>query len=150
MIRGFLGFGLSLIASGVAAQTPAPAATDAKERPGFQTARPTSSTAPPASALDGQHDFDWEFGNWHTHLWRLKHPLSGSNEWLEYDGTTVVRKIWDGRANLVELEVDGPTHIEALNLRLYNPETRKWSLNLKLARFPARSSLPSRLYLLCR
>src|SRR5205823_8758785 len=28
-----------------------------------------------------------------------------------------------------ELEVDGPAHIEALNLRLYNPETHKWSLN---------------------
>src|SRR5207244_6965089 len=81
------------------------------------------------TAQDGQHDFDWEFGNWHTHLWRLKQPLSGSNEWLEYDGTTVVRKIWEGRGNLVELEVDGPTHIEALNLRLYNPETHKWSLN---------------------
>ena len=78
---------------------------------------------------DGQHDFDWEFGNWHTHLWRLKQPLTGSNEWVEYDGTTVVRKIWDGRANLVELEVDGPSHIEALNLRLYNPERHKWSLN---------------------
>jgi hypothetical protein len=50
-------------------------------------------------AENGQHDFDWEFGNWHTHLWRLKQPLTGSNEWAEYDGTTVVRKIWDGRAN---------------------------------------------------
>jgi hypothetical protein len=80
-------------------------------------------------AKNGQHDFDWEFGNWRTHLWRLKQPLSGSNEWLDYDGATVVRKIWDGRANLVELEVDGPSHIEALNLRLYNSETHKWSLN---------------------
>ena len=86
-------------------------------------------TARPASVRDGQRDFDWEFGKCHTQLWRLKQPLSGSNEWLEYDGTTVVRKIWDGRANLVELKVDGPTHIEALNLRLYNPETHKWSLN---------------------
>lgn len=79
---------------------------------------------------DGQHDFDWEFGTWHTHLWKLKQPLSGSNEWVEYDGTTAVRKVWGGRANLVELEVDGPAgHIEALSLRLYNPETHKWSLN---------------------
>jgi hypothetical protein len=39
----------------------------------------------------GQHDFNWEFGKWHTHLWRLRQPLSGSNEWVEYDGTTVVR-----------------------------------------------------------
>ena len=30
---------------------------------------------------------------------------------------------------MVELEVDGPTHIEALDLRLYNSETHQWSLN---------------------
>jgi len=42
----------------------------------------------------------------------------------------VVRKIWDGRANLVELEVDGPTgHVEGLSLRLYNPQSHQWSLN---------------------
>jgi hypothetical protein len=107
MISAFFRFGLLLIVSGVTSL--------ALEK----------STTP----RNGQHDFDWEFGNWHTHLWRLKQPLSGSNEWVEYDGTTIVRKIWDGRANMVELEVDGPTHIEALNLRLYDPETHKWSLN---------------------
>jgi hypothetical protein len=38
--------------------------------------------------------------------------------------------VWDGRANLVELTVDGPAgHIEGLSLRLYNPESRQWSLN---------------------
>jgi len=38
--------------------------------------------------------------------------------------------VWGGRANLVELEVDGPAgHIQALSLRLYNPESRQWSLN---------------------
>jgi hypothetical protein len=42
----------------------------------------------------------------------------------------VVRKVWNGRANLVELAVDGPTgHIEGLSLRLYNPQSRQWSLN---------------------
>ena len=79
---------------------------------------------------DGQHDFDFEIGTWKTHLRRLVHPLSGSTSWVEYEGTTVVRTICNGRANLVELEVDGPAgHIEALSLRLYNPETHQWSLN---------------------
>jgi hypothetical protein len=79
---------------------------------------------------DGQHDFDFEIGTWRTHLKRLLHPLSGSKTWVEYDGTTTVRKIWDGRANLVELEADGSQgHIEALSLRLYNPVSRQWSLN---------------------
>ncbi len=79
---------------------------------------------------DGQHDFDFEIGTWKTHLKRLLRPLSGSTTWVEYEGTTAVRKIWNGRANLVELTADGPAgHFEGLNLRLYNPESHQWSLN---------------------
>jgi hypothetical protein len=80
---------------------------------------------------DGQHDFDFEIGTWKTHLKRLVHPLTGSQQWATYDGTTVVRKVWDGRANLVELEVDGQTgHMELLSLRLYDPQAHQWSLNV--------------------
>jgi hypothetical protein len=80
--------------------------------------------------LEGQHDFDFEFGSWKTHLKRLAHPLTGSNDWVEYDGTSVVRKLWDGRANLGELEVGNPTsHIEGLSLRLFNPESRQWNIS---------------------
>ena len=83
-----------------------------------------------AAQRDGQHDFDWEIGTWKTHLRRLQKPLSGSTTWLEYDGTTEVRKVWDGRANLVELKADGPAgRFEGLSLRLYNPQARQWSLN---------------------
>jgi hypothetical protein len=79
---------------------------------------------------DGEHDFDFEIRTWKTHLWRLIDPLTGSAKWVQYEGTSVVRKIWNGRANLLELEVDGPTgHIEDLNLRLYSPQSRQWSLN---------------------
>jgi hypothetical protein len=83
-----------------------------------------------ATPRDGQHDFDFEIGTWKTHLRRLQYPFTGSNNWVEYEGTTIVRKLWNGRANLVELEVDGPAgHIEGLNLRLYNPAAHQWSLN---------------------
>ena len=79
---------------------------------------------------DGQHDFDWEIGNWKTQLKRLQRPLSGSTTWVEYEGTTEVRKVLDGRANLVELKVVGSAgRIEGLSLRLYNREARQWSLN---------------------
>lgn len=84
---------------------------------------------------DGQHDFDFEIGTWKTHLTRLLHPLSGSNEWVSYDGTTIVTKVWNGRANLVELTADGSAgHFEGLNLRLYNPASRQWSLNFASSR----------------
>ena len=84
----------------------------------------------PPTEWDGQHDFDFEIGIWKTHLRRLVHPLTGSTTWIEYDGTTVVRKVWNGRANLVELDADGAAgHFEGLNLRLYNPQSHQWSLN---------------------
>src|SRR5215475_9546985 len=79
---------------------------------------------------DGRQDFDFEIGAWKTHLSRLLRPLTGSTTWVEYEGDTVVRKVWDGRANLVELVADGPSgHFEGLSLRLYNPQSRQWSLN---------------------
>ena len=86
--------------------------------------------ASPRVERDGQHDFDFEIGSWRTHLKRRLRPLTGSTGWVEYEGTTVVRQVWNGRANLVELDVEGPAgRIEALSLRLYNPATRQWSLN---------------------
>lgn len=84
----------------------------------------------PPAARDGQHDFDFEIGNWKTHISRLQHPLTDSDTWVEYDGTSVVRPVWNGRANLLELEADGPAgHIEGLSLRLYNPQSHQWRLN---------------------
>jgi hypothetical protein len=84
---------------------------------------------------DGEHDFDFEIGTWKTHLSVLQRPLTGSTTWVEYEGTSVVRKVWDGRANLVELQADGAAgHIEALSLRLYNPAARQWSLNFSNSR----------------
>ncbi len=92
--------------------------------------QPSTSIQPTPAERDGQHDFDFEIGTWKTHLRRLLHPLSGSTTWAEYEGTTFVRKVWNGRANLLVLEVDGPKgHIEALSLRLYNPQSHQWSLN---------------------
>ena len=82
------------------------------------------------STVDINHDFDFEIGTWKTHVRRLLHPLTGSTTWVEMEGVTTVKKVWGGRANLVELEADGPGgHFEGLSLRLYNPDTHQWSLN---------------------
>lgn len=84
----------------------------------------------PGAADTGVHDFDFNIGTWKTHISRLQHPLTGSKTWIEYEGRSVISKVWDGRANLVELEADSAAgHIEALSLRLYNPQSRQWSLN---------------------
>src|SRR5262245_47669448 len=101
---------------------------------------PLQAAEPPLPAAfvkqGGPQDFDFEIGRWKTQLKRLSNPLSGQPaKWVEYDGTTLVTKVWDGRANLVELDVKGAAgHIEGLSLRLFNPETRQWSLNFANAR----------------
>jgi len=78
---------------------------------------------------DGQHDFDWDIGTWKTHQRRLLHPLTGSTTWVEYNGTDVVRKIWEG-ANSGVVEADGPSgHLEIFTLRLYNPQAHQWSIS---------------------
>jgi hypothetical protein len=93
---------------------------------------PAHAQAP--APRDGQRDFDWEIGTWNTRLSRLQNPLTGSTTWVEYTGTTVVRKVWDGRANLAELVVGGPAgRLEGLSLRLYDPGSRQWSLNFASA-----------------
>jgi hypothetical protein len=93
------------------------------------TAQVVSDTAPqPASVRDGQHDFDFNIGVWHTHIRRVLDPLSGSSKSIELNGTVTVRKVWDGRAQLEEIEADGPNgHWEGLTLFLYNPQSHQWS-----------------------
>jgi hypothetical protein len=94
------------------------------------TAQSQSGAAPNSVQRDGSHDFDFEIGTWKTHLKRLVHPLAGSTEWVECQGITTVRPVWNGRANLLELEADClGGHFQGLNLRLYNPSSHQWSLN---------------------
>src|ERR1700757_5288232 len=91
----------------------------------------TVKTGAHAAAVthDGQHDFDFELGTWKIHLKKLLHPLTGSTAWVEFDGTSVTRKVWSGRSQIGDFEPDGPTgHIEGLTLRLYNPQSHQWSL----------------------
>ncbi|HEY2469648.1 MAG TPA: hypothetical protein VGI45_17640 [Terracidiphilus sp.] len=86
-------------------------------------------TNAPAKALrDGSHDFDFNVGVWHTHIRRILDPLSGSPDFIELNGTVTVRKVWGGRAELEEIETDGPKgRWEGLSLFLYNPQSHQWS-----------------------
>ncbi|MGA8099076.1 MAG: hypothetical protein WB810_10495 [Candidatus Cybelea sp.] len=75
------------------------------------------------------HDFDWNFGTWKTHIRRLLHPLSGSTQWVAYHGVVTVRPLLGGAANVEEVEADGPSHIELLDVRTFDPKSRQWIEN---------------------
>ncbi len=89
----------------------------------------TSAAAIATTQHDGQRDFDFEGGSWEIHLKRLLHPLTGSTEWVEFDGTSVTRKVWGGKAWLEEFQTAGATgKVEGLTLRLYHPDSHQWYL----------------------
>ena len=88
-----------------------------------------TNASQPAAANDANHDFDFELGKWNIHLKKLMHPLTGSKEWVEFDGTSVTQKLWDGRSQIEQFETDSPSgHIEGLTLRTFNPQTKQWYL----------------------
>ena len=78
---------------------------------------------------DGSRDFDFLLGHWHVHNRQLRHRLQGSDEWREFDATQSVQLILGGLGNLDEMETDlQGTRFIGLSLRLYNPETKLWSI----------------------
>lgn len=81
-----------------------------------------------AAPRDGLHDFDWDIGTWTTHQRRLLHPLTGSTTWVEYHGTDVVRKLWEG-ANEGVVEATGPAgRLQIFTLRYYDSDLRQWKI----------------------
>ncbi|HZJ52833.1 MAG TPA: hypothetical protein VFD38_01740 [Myxococcaceae bacterium] len=96
---------------------------------------PAALCQPAPATGDGQHDFDFEFGRWTAKLSRRLRPLTGSNEWVAYEGTSLVHPLWQGRANVGELDVTGPAgKIEGLTLRLYDPASRRWMVRFANSR----------------
>ena len=62
----------------------------------------------PSSVPDGAHDFDFLHGEWRIHNRRLREPLTGTEEWYEFNGRSVERPFWDGQGNLEEYEATLP------------------------------------------
>jgi hypothetical protein len=97
----------------------------ARQTPGLPAAN-----HPVDTLRDGSHDFDFNVGNWHTHIRRRLHPFTDSSTWIEMQGTVRIQKVWNGKAQLEEIEVDGPVgHWEGATLFLYNPASHEWSQN---------------------
>jgi hypothetical protein len=96
--------------------------------PAFAQTASATASQPVTAKRDGQRDFDFNLGIWKANVKRLRNPLTGSRDWIDLSGTVNVRRIWDGRAQMDEVELDGPDgHFQIMTLFLYNPESRQWS-----------------------
>lgn len=105
-------------------------------------AAPAAAEQPTSRA--GAHDFDFNLGQWHTSIRRIKDPFAAVPESVRLEGTVTVRPVWNGRALLEEIEADGPDgHWEGLTLFLYNPAARQWSQNYASAATGAFASTPT-------
>jgi hypothetical protein len=107
--------------------------SDMKREPGASANASAAAEARPASTIssaqDGQHDFDPLLGSWKYDLQRRSNPLTGSTTWVDLSGTGVCYRLWDGRAQLDTILVNGEgEHIEGLTLRLYSPKSHEWRL----------------------
>ncbi len=81
------------------------------------------------SEHDGRTDFDFFIGRWSAHNRRLRERLKGANDWDEIEGVAVVRKVLGGLGNVDEITMERETgRLQGLTLRLYNPESRQWSM----------------------
>ena len=74
------------------------------------------------------HDFDF-LGTWRVHHRRLTRRLAGSDEWEEFEGTSVAWALLGGAGNIDDnvLELPGGTY-RAITLRSYDPMTDRWSI----------------------
>jgi hypothetical protein len=78
---------------------------------------------------DGGGDFDFIIGRWNVHHCRLRERLKGSADWDEFDGTTEDRSVVGGLGNIGEASlVFNATPLVATSLRLFDPQTRQWSV----------------------
>ncbi|HYH07058.1 MAG TPA: NIPSNAP family protein [Thermoanaerobaculia bacterium] len=76
-----------------------------------------------------EHDFDFLAGSWSVRSRRLVRPLSGSREWIEFEGTNVSRPVWNGAANVDEFQANAPAGpLEGMTIRLFDPQSRQWRI----------------------
>jgi hypothetical protein len=86
-----------------------------------------------ASATSSQSDFDFLVGKWKMYNRRLNKRLENCKDWTEFISFDENQKILSGTADMdtystTEMPGLEGKHFEGLTLRLFNPQTKLWSL----------------------
>jgi hypothetical protein len=78
--------------------------------------------------MSGPHDFDFLHGDWQVRNRLRTGFLDPDGVWTEFPGTTRCWSVFEGAANVDEIDLPRLGY-RGLTLRLFDPNTRQWSLN---------------------
>ena len=95
-----------------------------------------------AQAEGTARDFDFWMGRWKVLNTFLRERLAGSDEWDEFEATSVARPLLDGLGNEDEFRTDYQGGFVAMSFRFFDPETRLWSIYWADSRRPGRLDPP--------
>ena len=73
-------------------------------------------------------DFDFLMGSWHIRNLRLRERLVGSNDWEEFEATSVARPLLDGLGNEDEFRTDHDGGFIGMSFRFFDAVSRRWSI----------------------
>lgn len=73
-------------------------------------------------------DFDFFMGRWKVHNRRLRERLAGSDDWDEFEATSVARPLLDGMGNEDEFRTDYDGGFIGMSFRFFDPEKKRWSI----------------------
>jgi hypothetical protein len=94
-----------------------------------QKTNPAGNLNITASKTSSPDDFDFLVGEWRIHNKKLNKRLAGCDEWTEFEALGECRKILNGFGNTDSFKTDFDGNLfEGMTLRLFNPQTRLWSI----------------------
>jgi hypothetical protein len=73
-------------------------------------------------------DFDFWMGRWDVHNRYLRTRLAGSDDWAEFESTSVARPLLDGIGNEDEFRTDYDGGFIGMSFRFYDPELDRWAI----------------------
>ncbi len=83
--------------------------------PFFEIPAEVRSAWPP-----GACDVGFLAGEWIVHHRRLRERLVGSSEWIAFETTFVMQRIFEGLGNIDQCRTAGPAFFEGVPLRLFD------------------------------
>lgn len=93
--------------------------------------------------MSQQSAFDFFAGDWSCRHRYLVRRLAGCADWIEFHGTSSMRKILDGFGNIDENDIHLPAgRYTGVSLRTYDPDKEMWSIYWLDSRRPGRIDPP--------